>query len=218
MAPPPKDNSLLEPFREAYEIPLCIKMRWARKFDDESPNPDEAFITLGQLKAGLRLPLHPFVKTVLSHYDIAPGQPNGNMWRILSGLAAAIDNGEHLFTLQEVIDNYQCRRCPTRKKHFYFVPNSGCGHLVEGIQDTDKDWYNGYVFVSGNIDYGEAPKKVGPVVRRKFNRRWSPPLIFFPFLGLDRPPKSGLYSQGQSGSSSRAGRAASPAPEAPAPR
>jgi hypothetical protein len=49
------------------------------------PPPGSVCVYVDALDAGLRLPLHPFFGTVLTHFGLAPGQLAPNGWRALAG-------------------------------------------------------------------------------------------------------------------------------------
>ncbi len=104
---------------------------------------------------GLRLPLHPFLRSVFLTLGIAPGQLLPNGWRLLLGLLSLSDHGIEV-TVNTLLDSYSLRHEEKGRVKFYkrplktklvFMPPSG--------YDGDT-WKNRYFFVKSRYAFGTS--------------------------------------------------------------
>lgn len=81
-----------------YSIPVEFEIRIPGEADRANdPGPGQLCLYEESLKAGLRLPLHPFVVGVLRGFHLAPAQLAPNAWRcIFAMLVAAYEKGINL--------------------------------------------------------------------------------------------------------------------------
>ena len=107
---------------------------------------------------GLRLPLHPFIKGVLQHFNVCPSQLSPNGWGILVGLLVFFtDRGLgvpsvalliYLFSAKETVEGF-----------IYFSKRSGAPLVIFDLPSSHRLWKGRNFFVSGrNWEYDALDK------------------------------------------------------------
>ena len=99
---------------------------------------------------GLRIPLHPFIKGVLQHFNVCPSQLSPNGWGILVGLLVIFrDRGLgvpsialflYLFSAKETIEGF-----------LYFSERSGAPLVIFDLPSSHMLWKGHYFFVAAAI-------------------------------------------------------------------
>ena len=97
---------------------------------------------------GLCLPLHPFIKGVLQHFNVRPSQLSPNGWGILVSLLVFFrDRGLgvpiialflHIFSVKETAEGF-----------IYFSRRSGAPLVIFDLPSSHRLWKGHYFFVSG---------------------------------------------------------------------
>jgi hypothetical protein len=150
------------------------------------------------LDAGLRLPLHPFFGTVLSHFGLAPGQLAPNGWRALAGfvvlshfagVAPSLSAFRYFFSL-----------CPFPPHRLYTIRGKDAAGLLFARMGANKykGWKEEFFFLSSAapwpcpVEWGEPyrsatfdPKLTVPekaVVEHLLRARGSSPIDLTTYL------------------------------------
>ncbi|EXB62861.1 hypothetical protein L484_008711 [Morus notabilis] len=72
--------------RLKFSIPAGVRLRIPSAVDLPSqPNRGEICLHMLAFECGLRLPFHPFFRTVLAHFGLAPTQLSLNVWMHMAG-------------------------------------------------------------------------------------------------------------------------------------
>ena len=105
---------------------------------------------------------------MLDFYTRAPGQVNGNFYKILCGIVVLrglkVGREEYNYT-------YRLKQCLEKERFYYLTRRNYKRHLVYGIPDSDKGWDDLAIQVSGEFYYGDTPldQREGPRVPRRFS-------------------------------------------------
>lgn len=103
-------------------------------------------------EAGLRFPLHPFIREILWKFSLAPHQFAINSYRIVMSIIALIENQDLDFKVNDLFHTYtMSRHGKTGQRYLTMRPKKE--PLIEGLFDTDK-WADFYVEVHGNYEFG----------------------------------------------------------------
>ncbi|KAM0918535.1 hypothetical protein ACQ4PT_009038 [Festuca glaucescens] len=142
-----------------YSIPDDFTPVIAGDRSPRAPPPGSVVVYADALEAGMRLPLHPFYVTVLSHYGIAPGQLMPNGWRALAGFVVlshftgvppSLAVFRHFFSL-----------CGFPHKHYSFSSNDAVGLLFRQLNNLkNPGWKEEYFFVSSSAPW-PCPVQLG---------------------------------------------------------
>jgi hypothetical protein len=127
------------------------------------PLPGSVCLYVEALDAGLRLPLHPFFGTVLSHFGIAPGQLAPNGWRALAGFAVL----SHLAGEAPSLAVFRyffalCKLGQTQNKLYSFRSKDAVGLLFGKLNNNIKGWKGDFFFLSSSapwpcpVQWGES--------------------------------------------------------------
>ena len=110
----------------------------------------------------LRFPLHPFIKSVLQHFNVCPSQLSPNFWGVLVGLPVVFrDKGLRvpniallldLFSLKEVVEGF-----------LYISKRTNAKMIISDLSSSHKHWKERYFFISGrNWEYNPTDREDTP--------------------------------------------------------
>lgn len=125
--------------------------------DKARDHPEHIIVPLMAIcEAGLRFPLHPFLREVLSRFNLAPHQVSINNYRIIVFVIALVENHGLEFTIADLVHTYTMSRLG-RTGRRYLTSSLKMEPLITSLPDTDK-WADFYLEVHGNYEFGDAPK------------------------------------------------------------
>ena len=134
-----------------------------------SPPPAGAVCVYADaLKAGMRVPLDPFFRDVLSHFGLAPSQLAPNCWRVMAAfLALSRAAGIRTPSVAVFRQFFSLRALKVRGLYCFSSKDTAGGVLFTGLPDpnTFKGWKEGYFFLKSSapwpcpVLWGEPTKK-----------------------------------------------------------
>ncbi|CAM0913034.1 unnamed protein product [Alopecurus aequalis] len=112
------------------------------------PPPGSVCVYVDAMDAGLRLPLHPFFGTVLSHFGLAPGQLAPNGWRALAGFVVLSHFAGVAPSL--AVFRYFFSLCPFPPHQLYTLRGKDAAGLLFARMGTNKyrGWKEEFFFLS----------------------------------------------------------------------
>jgi hypothetical protein len=105
------------------------------------------------LRAGLRFPVHPFVRELLDFLGLAPGQVNPNGWRTIVSCMAmwrVNSNGCEDLTVDEFLFCYEPYQIALSRGFWTFKNRDANTKVVQGLPSSDRIWKDKYFFVCGD--------------------------------------------------------------------
>ncbi|GMN31362.1 hypothetical protein TIFTF001_044569, partial [Ficus carica] len=132
----------LAALRREFQIPAEVELRVPGENDLPSrPPPGYIALSAEYFRAGLRLPLHPFLRRALTRLNVAPAQLNANAYRILN--------------------LYRMKSAPSSAGSYYFQGFKGT--FVAKCPDSDKQFkhlwfYAGGRWLHGHLARNELPR------------------------------------------------------------
>ena len=163
----------LDALRDEFQIPAEVDLRVPGENDLPS-RPPAGYITLSAeyLRAGLRLPFHPYLRRALVRLNVAPAQLNANAYRILVGCFILWLKYFHTELPFRAFQNlYRMKSAPSSTGFYYFQGIKGT--FITGCPDSDKQFkhlwfYAGGRWLHGELDYDDVPSSER--VPNKFRR------------------------------------------------
>ena len=97
---------------------------------------------------GLCVPLHPFFKCVLQHFNVCPAQLSPNFWGVLVGLLVVFrDKGLGVPSLALLLDLFNVKE--SVEGFLYISKRSSSRLIISDMPSSHKFWKERYFFVSG---------------------------------------------------------------------
>ena len=97
---------------------------------------------------GLWFPLHPFIKSVLQHFNVCPSHLSPNFWGILVGLLVVFrDKGLGVPSIALLLDFFSVKEAT--EGFLYISKRSNSKLIVSDLPSSHKYWKERYFFVSG---------------------------------------------------------------------
>ena len=97
---------------------------------------------------GLRFPLHPFIKSVLKHFNVFPNQLSPNFWGVLVGLLIVFrDKGLGVPSIALLIDFFSVKE--SAEGFLCIAKCSNAKLIISDLPSSHKHWKEGYFFVGG---------------------------------------------------------------------
>lgn len=150
-----RTGKILRDICKKYSIPDDFSPVLAGDHSSSSPPPPGSVcVYVDALEAGLRLPLHPFFGTVLSHFGLAPAQLAPNGWRALAGFvvlshfageAPSLAVFRYFFAL--------CKLGQTQNKLYSFRSKDAVGLLFGKLNNNIKGWKEEFFFLSSSAPW-----------------------------------------------------------------
>ena len=143
-------ENYLSALRTEFNIPESVTLVVPGPGDLPS-RPPRGHITLSAefLRAGLRLPFHPFLRRALTAFNLAPIQLNANAYRILVGCYILWKKVFGVEMPVEVFQNiYRMKSSPSSIGSFYFQGHPGT--FITGCPDSDKQFKHLWFYAGGN--------------------------------------------------------------------
>ncbi|KAI8559770.1 hypothetical protein RHMOL_Rhmol04G0199900 [Rhododendron molle] len=154
-----------EDFCRTYDIPddVVISQVASNKIRDKKEHcPEHITVPLMAIcEAGLRFPLHPFLRELLAKFGLVPHFFAINSYRIVMSVIKLKELHDLEFTISDLFHTYVMSRHGKTNRRYLSI-RSGKEPLKDGLPDTDK-WANFYVEVSGNYEFGDQTVRLHSV-------------------------------------------------------
>ena len=97
---------------------------------------------------GLRFPLHPFIKSVLQHFNVCTSQLSPNFWGVLVGLLVFFrDKGLGVPSIALLLDLFNVKEA---SEGFLYISKRVITRLIiSDLPFSHKHWKESYFFVEG---------------------------------------------------------------------
>ena len=97
---------------------------------------------------GLRFPLHPFIKSVLHHFNVCPSQLSPNFWGALVGFLIFFrDKGLKVPSIALLLDLFNVKEA---SEGFLYISNRATARpIIFDLPSSHKHWKERYFFVGG---------------------------------------------------------------------
>lgn len=152
----------LAALRMEFQIPAEVDLVVPGKNDLPS-RPPSGYITLSAeyLRAGVRLPFHPFLRRALTHLNVAPAQLNANAYRILiSCLILWVKNYAAELPFRAFQNLYRMKSAPSSTGAYYFQGFKGT--FITKCPDSDKQFKHLWFYVGGRWLHGHSARSELP--------------------------------------------------------
>lgn len=151
----PKEN---EKFCRLYHIPADVVLSQVKSSEIKDlarDRPEHITMPLMAIcEAGLRFPLHPFLREILARFDLAPHQLAINNYRIIMLVVALIEDQNLDFTVTDLFHTYtMSRHGKTGRRYLTMHPKKE--PLITGLSNTNK-WADFYLEVHGNFEFQKS--------------------------------------------------------------
>ena len=106
---------------------------------------------------GLRFPLHPFIKSVLHHFNVCPTQLSPNFWGVLVGLLVVFrDKGLGVPRIAFLLDYFSVKE----SAEGFLYKRSNAKLIISDLPSSHKHWKERHFFVGGrNWEYNSANRE-----------------------------------------------------------
>ncbi|GMN18886.1 hypothetical protein TIFTF001_045094 [Ficus carica] len=161
----------LAALRRDFQIPAEVDLR-VPGVNDLPSRPPPSYIALSAeyFRAGLRLPLHPFLRRALKRLNVAPAQLNANTYRILVGCFILwAKNFAAELPFRAFQNLYRMKSAPSSAGSYYFQGFKGT--FVAKCPDSDKQFKHLWFYVGGRWLHGH-------LARNKLPRSERVPVVF----------------------------------------
>ena len=99
-------------------------------------------------KNGLRFPLHPFIKSVLQHFNVCPSQLSPNFWGVLVGLFVFFkDKGLRVPSIALLLDLFSVKEAS--EGFLYISKWATTRRILSDLPSFHKHWKERYFFIEG---------------------------------------------------------------------
>ena len=164
-------SSDLDRIRKVHQIPTDLSLSVPDHVDDVcSVIKGGRVLYEASLKAGLTLPIHPFIEELLRRLGLGPGQLAPNALRIVVSFLKSwqrISEGSAETFVLGLLYLYKLVPVPKSSNHWYFVARDKENKLVTKLPSSNGSWKDSYFVVRGeahlkgvNCSWGN-PNKFG---------------------------------------------------------
>ena len=99
-------------------------------------------------KNGLRFPFHPFIKSVLQHFNVCPSQLSPNFWGVLVSLLVFFkDKGLGVPSIALLLDLFSVKEAS--EGFLYISKRATARPIISDLPSSHKHWKECYFFVRG---------------------------------------------------------------------
>ena len=108
---------------------------------------------------GLRFPQHPFIKSVLQHFNVCPTQISLNFWGVIVWLLVVFrDKGLRVPSIALLLDFFSVKE--SAEDFLYITKCSNAKLIISDLPSSHKHWKERYFFVGGhNWEYNLADRE-----------------------------------------------------------
>ena len=146
------DTETLSRFKDRFQFPDRVRVRLPSEEERACHFfPGDVCFYKAAFLCGLRLPVHPFVMELLSHFGIAPGQLMPNSWRIvvsLMGIWLAATNGD-MMRVDELVYLY-CLKASKEHGYYELVLWERRTRIVCNLPSSFRYWKSRFFFMFGD--------------------------------------------------------------------
>ena len=97
---------------------------------------------------GLRFPLHPFIKSVLQHFNECPSQLSPNFWGVLVNFLDVLrDKGLGVPSIALLLDLFNVKEAS--ENFLYISKRATARPIISDLPSSYKHWKERYFFVGG---------------------------------------------------------------------
>ena len=97
---------------------------------------------------GLRFLLHPFIKSVLQHFNVCPSQLSPNFWGVLVDLLVFFrDKGLRVPSIALLLDLFSVKEAS--EGFLYILKWTTANPIISDLPSSHKHWKERYFFVGG---------------------------------------------------------------------
>ena len=154
-------------FRARFEIPEGVLVQLHPR-DENLPAPTANSLCIRLLwvyEAGIRFPLHPLLRAMCHHLDLAPHQMATNMVRVIMGVDTLNDRTGSRMNVREILHHYTLNR--TQAGVWYFKLRKDHPKLVDALPDRGAE--DDFIVVSGNWEFAAGEPRDLVVPRKEGN-------------------------------------------------
>lgn len=141
----------LDRLRESCSFPVGIQARIPGKGETIlSAGSGEAAFYEAAFHAGLRFPMHPFIRRMLNFYGICSAQLSPNAWRNIISVLVIWRFSRHHLSLNEFRCLYTLLKGPGLESGWLFFKARPGRSILKGAPSNVKGWKTRFFFVSGD--------------------------------------------------------------------
>ena len=122
------------------------------------PIPNMVCFFKAALENNLHLPLHPFIKNILQHFNVCSSQLSPNFWGVLVNLLVFFkDKGLRVLSIALLLDFFSVKEAS--KGFLYISKRATARPIISNLFSSHKHWKERYFFVGGqHWEYNPADK------------------------------------------------------------
>ena len=110
--------------------------------------PKMVYFFEASFENGLRFPLHPFIKSVLQHFNVCPSQLSPNFWGVLVVLLVFFrDKGLGVPSITMLLDLFNVKEAS--EGFLYISKRATARPIISDLPSSHKHWKERYFFVGG---------------------------------------------------------------------
>ena len=99
---------------------------------------------------GLRIPLHPFIKNVLQHFNICPSQLSPNFWGVLVGILVIFRDKElGVPSIALLMDFFSVKEAA--EGFLYISKRTSARMIIYDLPFSHKHWKKRYFFIGTTL-------------------------------------------------------------------
>ena len=117
------------------------------------------FFLKATFENGLCFPLHPFIKSILQHFNVCLAQLSPNFWGVLVRILVIFrDKGLGVPSIALLLDFFSVKK--SMEGFLYIAKRSNAKLIISDLQSSHKHWKEWYFFVGGcNREYNRANRE-----------------------------------------------------------
>ena len=149
LGPSRVEPSYAKTFATRYRRPLGVRI-WCPDLLTSYvvPVPKMVCFFEAAFENGLRFPLHPFIQSVLQHFNVCPSQLSLNFWGVLVGLLVFFrDKGLGVLSIALLLDLFSVKEAS--EGFLYVSKRATTRPIIFDLPSFHKHWKERYFFVGG---------------------------------------------------------------------
>ena len=112
------------------------------------PIPNMVYFFEAAFENNLHLPLHPFIKNILQHFNVCPSQLSPNFWGVLVSLLVFFkDKGLGVLSIALLLDFFSVKEAS--EGFLYISKRATARPIISNLSSSHKHWKERYFFVGG---------------------------------------------------------------------
>ena len=146
MGPSRVEPSFGHNFTSRYRPPFGVRV-WCLDFLTSYivQVPNMVCLFKAAFENGLRFPLHPFIKTVMQHFNVCPAQLSPNFWGVLVGLLVVFrDKGLGVPSIALLLNFFSVKE--SAEGFLYIAKRSNAKLIISDLPSSHKHWKERYFF------------------------------------------------------------------------